>query len=222
MLDGGDVDASATTMVTATDTSERMVAFPIKCQQSNKSPEEEEQYRQMCLRLNKMKEEEEARANQWSEQMRSWKFVNRVGGAVMQQEAAPVHSSQVPKKQPQPIPTSQGQSNKPSDPQPHHPNQTRVKQQVSSVEVREGEREGGKISSNSQPQSFPHPQHPPSAVIPPSAPEVFFEKEVTTTAPIILSTAADVLKLDQLILDDVSDVRRRKREQEAADEAFAR
>ena len=42
----------------------------------------------MCLRLNKMKEEEEAKANQFrkasAEQLKGWKFVNRVGGAVQQ------------------------------------------------------------------------------------------------------------------------------------------
>ena len=59
MLEGGDKDASATMMVTATDTSEMVVAVPIKCQQSNRSPEEEQQYKQMCLRFNQLKEEEE-------------------------------------------------------------------------------------------------------------------------------------------------------------------
>ena len=178
MLEGGEKEASATTMVTATDTSEMIVAFPIKCQQSNKSPEEEEQYKQKCLRLNKLKEEEEARANHFKRaSAEQFQGVNRVGGAVKQQNMAPMHPPQAPRKQPQPIPTSRQHSQKPPNPQHHHPTQTRVKQQVSSVGVGEGEREGGRSNSYPQHQSFPHPQHPPSAVIPPSAPEVIFEKE---------------------------------------------
>merc|ERR1712074_401491 len=55
-----------------------------------------------------------------------------------------------------------------------------------------------------------------------SAPEVIFEREFKTTAPNPSSTAADMLKLDQLLIDDAEDVRRRKREQEAADKEFAR
>ena len=141
---------------------------------------------------------------------------------MQQQRVEPGHQPQATEKQPQPIPTSHRPTYNSSNPQPHHPTQTRVKQQASSVGEREGERERGENNFNPQPQSFPHPQHPPSAVIPPSAPEVIFEKEVTATAPIISSTAVDGLKLDQLALDDVNDVRRRKKEQEAADEAFAR
>ena len=131
----------------------------------------------------------------------------------------PRHPPQATKKQPQPIPTSR---QKLSNPQHHHPTQTHVKQQVSSVGAGEGKREGGGNNCYPQPQSFPHPQHPLSAVIPPSAPEVIFEREVATTAPNTSSTAVDMLKLDQLLIDNANGIRSRKKEQEAADEAFAR
>ena len=55
-----------------------------------------------------------------------------------------------------------------------------------------------------------------------SAPEVIFKKDVTNTAPNLLSTAADLLKLDQMLVDDAKDRSRRKKVQEAADEAFMR
>ena len=54
-----------------------------------------------------------------------------------------------------------------------------------------------------------------------SAPEVIFKKDVTNTAPNLLSTAADLLKLDQMLVDGAKDASRRRKVQEAADEAFA-
>ena len=106
-MEGGEKDASATTMVTATDTSEMVVAVPIKCQQSNKSPEEEQQYQQMCLRFNQLKEEEAARTThfKWvsSEQ---FKGEIQAGDAVKRQNVAPVHPPLALKKQPQHIPVT--------------------------------------------------------------------------------------------------------------------
>ena len=97
-----------------------------------------------------------------------------------------------------------------------------MKQQVSSVGEGEEEREGGNNNVYPQPHSHPNPQHPPSAFVPPTAPEVIFEKEVTNTAPNLLSTTADLLKFDEMLADDKEDVSRRKKMQEAAEEAFAR
>ena len=102
--------------------------------------------------------------------------------------------------------------------------ETRVKQQALSLGGGEGEKERGNHKSYPQPHPHPHPQQLPSAIIPPTAPEVIFERPVVNTAPKISTThqSAEKLQLDQMLAGNAEDDARRKRAQEAADEAFAR
>ena len=126
--------------------------------------------------------------------------------------------------QQQQIPISRHLTPNPPNPQHQQPTETHVKQQALSLGGGEGEKERGNHKSYPQPHPHPHPQQLPSAIIPPTAPEVIFERPVVNTAPKISTThqSAEKLQLDQMLAGNAEDDARRKRAQEAADEAFAR
>ena len=87
-----------------------------------------------------------------------------------------------------------------------------MKQQALSLGGGEGEKERGNHKSYPQPHPHPHPQQLPSAIIPPTAPEVIFVRHVVNTAPKISTThqSAEKLQLDQMLAGNAEDDARRK------------